>query len=324
MLKKTTIALFITAASTIATAGSMGPVCKPGAVTVPCETKQWSFAVDALYLKPMFNKDLAYTAIAPTNTALLQSNAYRSLDADWDLGYRLQAAYYFSTGADLSLDWSHFDASSNLGYATTMPVTRLSGASLAGTLNADNLFDQVNLVMGQHVDLGLVKDAHFFGGLQYANLAHNTQLALPNNRISDSAFASSYYNNSQFEGFGPVLGVDYAYNLVQGLSLTAKTSASMIYGSTRSSAGLQVLSSGSPIMFSTAYASSKSVIAGLEGKLGANYAFTTQNGVLNLEGGYQVMDYLNALTTVNLAGQFGQSDYALSGPYLGLKWLANA
>lgn len=328
MIKKTTIALCIAAASTTAVAGSMGPVCTPGAVTVPCAAQSWDIGVQALYLKPMFNQDRAYAVIpsTPPVTAIVQptSYTYHSLDADWDLGYRLQASYYFSTGANIALDWSHFDASSNLGAAMTGAVARLGGLSLPGHLTADNGFDQVNLLMGQHVDFGLLKDAHFVGGLQYVNISNYATLAIANVNLGNGPLATAYHNNSQFEGFGPVLGVDYAYSLVDGLSLTAMTSASMIYGSSRASTGLQIASSGSALMFSTAYASSKSLVAGLEAKLGANYAFTTANGVLNIEGGYQVMDYLNALTSVNLATSLGQSDYALSGPYLGLRWLANA
>ena len=136
----------------------------------------------------------------------------------------------------------------------------------------------------------------------------------------------SQFDNTDFKGLGPVIGIDYAYDLTNALSLTANGAGSILYGSGRFSNGLV----GVPVnvVFASRYGSKKSMVPSFEAKLGLNYAYSMTQGVLNLAGGYQVVNYFNALHATGVAGILGtgitDSDFGLYGPYLGVKYVGSA
>ncbi|MDI9819634.1 MULTISPECIES: Lpg1974 family pore-forming outer membrane protein [unclassified Legionella] len=321
MLKKTTLAVLGLAASGFVSAGMYSPPpapsCAPGDVTVPCEAKRWDIGVQALYLKPTYDADRGYE-FTPAGTL-------REANDDWSWGYRLEGSYHFNTGNDVTMTWMHFDNdSTQSGFAGLTPF---SGASFVPfNLSLDTRFDQVNLVMGQHVDIGLLKDARFYGGLQYTRIrvdARNRYLATPV-AIAPVAPGGFVLNrNVDFNGLGPVIGVDYAYNLTHGFSLTANLAGSILYGSSRYNSAFAFSPSG--LVPAGVYASRKSIVPGVEAKLGLNYAHELAQGTFNIEGGYQVVNYFNALETRGVTGfgVAGDSDFGLYGPYIGVKWVGN-
>jgi len=325
MFKKMTLAVMGLAVSSAASAGMYStppaPSCTPGDVTVPCELNQWDIGVQALYLKAITNREAAYR----WNTA----DTLKEIDADWGWGYRLEGSYHFSTGNDITVNWMHYDIDSNLyGFSGTFPLFPAGTSSAPYRLYLENKFDQVNLVMGQHVDMGLLKDARFYAGLQYANIRYDaTNYYFPTTQIAVATSGVRYLHNTNYNGVGPVVGVDYAYELTQGLSITANGATSILYGSGRVNRGFTF---GNGLVVTNTYASKKIMVPSFEAKLGANYAYPLWQGVLNLQGGYQVVNYFNALQTVQDQGfaspvqRVVGNDFGLYGPYLGLKWIGNA
>ncbi|ASQ44687.1 Lpg1974 family pore-forming outer membrane protein [Legionella clemsonensis] len=307
MLKKTTLAILGLAASSLVSAGSMGPTCVPGDVTVPCEVKKWDIGVQALYLQPVYSLHRGYE-LTPVGTL-------REIDEDWDWGYRLEGSYHFNTGNDITMTWVHFDnESDHYGYAGFTPFT----GPLPFALSLDTRFDQVNLVMGQHVDMGLVKNARFYGGLQYARIRRDmdyTYTPLP---------ATGFFQerDADFNGVGPVVGIDYSYDLINGFSITANGAASLLYGSSRYNDSFILVPAN--LVAVDIYASKKSIVPSLEAKLGLNYAHEMAQGTFNIEGGYQVINYFDALHALDLnCNCLQNSDFGLYGPYLGVKWVGN-
>lgn len=314
MLKKA-LALVGLSVSSFVFAGTMGPICTPGNVTVPCEAQRWDIGVQALYLK----------AVTNNSYARVSEHVHDTIDSDWDWGSRLEGSFHFNTGNDVTLNWTHFsDSSTPSGFIGTVSVASLTNVPF--TVNYDNRFDQVNLVMGQYADFSAVKHMRFYGGLQYANIQSNQtnfySVAVPSLQIT----AISLFNNSDFKGVGPTIGIDYSYDLTDALSVTANGATGILYGTSRYNAGYV----GSPInlVMRSAYGAKKAMVPVVEAKLGLNYGYAMPQGVLNIEGGYQALNYFNALQAQALqniaANTLLATDYGLYGPYLGVKYLANA
>ncbi|KTD07611.1 Lpg1974 family pore-forming outer membrane protein [Legionella jamestowniensis] len=312
MLKKITLAILGLAVSSLVSAGSMGPTCVPGDVTVPCEAKKWDIGVQGLYLQPVYSLHRGYE--------YTPAGALREVDEDWDWGYRLEGSYHFNTGNDITMTWVHFDNESD--HHNFAGITPFSEVLFPFALSLDTRFDQVNLVMGQHVDMGMVKNARFYGGLQYARIRgdveHAYGIALP--IIAPAGFTRD--EDADFNGVGPVVGIDYSYDLINGFSLTANGAASILYGSSRYNNSIILAPSG--LVAVNIYASKKSVVPSLEAKLGVNYAHEMAYGTLNIEGGYQVINYFDALHAMDLnCNCLQNTDFGLYGPYLGVKWVGN-
>lgn len=323
MFKKTTLAVLGLAASGFAGAGTMGPVCTPGNVTVPCEARLWDLGVQALYLREGFDANKAYQHnIVPFNG---------SHHTAWDWGYRLEGSYHFNTGNDATITWVHYENDSNNdGFIGVIPFSpQALPLSSPYRLANDTYFDQVNVVLGQHADFGLVKKMRFYGGLQYANINDNatSNFHLSPADLVPAGITSVYkYEKTDFKGFGPVVGIDYSYDVTDAFSVTANGAGSILYGTSRFDTGYVGTPVGAVLLGS--YGSKKVIVPSLEAKLGVNYAYAMAQGVLNLQGGYQVTNYFNALQTVGIGGfpstTVASSDYGLYGPYFGVKYVGNA
>ena len=311
LIKPTAIVVIAIAMTTnVAIAGTMGPICTQGEVTVPCETAAWSLGVQALYLQPITGSPRVFVASADGSTAFSDK---------WNWGYELDGAYRFGTGNDLSLSWIHFDEKNNVG--TLVGATQFGPA--AYTLNHTNRFDQVNMVLAQRVNFGLLKKARFFGGLQYININSNhlRSYQVPVAALEHQVNGITEHNDADFNGVGPVIGVDYAYEVTPNLSMTATTAGSIVAGSGRNNTGFAYAPTG--LVPSHRYQSTRNVVPGVEAKLGLNYAQSCAQGVLNLFGGYQVLNYFNILPVTQNASTLASSDFGLYGPYLGLNWVGS-
>lgn len=319
-LKKTALAVLAFGSSAVF-AGTMGPTCAPGNVTVPCEKNAWDFGVQALYLKPSYNNDLAAFEVRSTRT----TTTYADKDADWNWGFKLEGSYHFSTGNDLTLNWYHLghDSDTERGYASyTVPaVGTLSATSDAFTLKTK--WDAVNAEFGQHVDFGEFKKIRFHGGVQYARIntdtlhASNDALYTTNNSITSGGYTLS--SASKYSGFGPRIGADYSYELGNGLAVYAKGASTILAGTSKVTA-----TASSTAVNNAAFGLPESLIASrtvlvpeVEAKLGMTYNWAVAQGDLALDVGYMWVNYFNAQQSATSA----DSNFGLNGPFAGLKWV---
>jgi len=300
-LKKTAVAVLALGSSAVF-AGTMGPVCTPGSVTVPCERTAWDFGIQALYLQP--TNDVYAGARITTNDLGQTFVRYNDMNADWGWGFKLEGSYHFNTGNDLNINWYHYskDTRHNLG------IRILDEDVLDIRARLEPTWDAVNFEFGQHVDFGEQKNIRFHGGAQYVRIEHEFRSRVLN------ADVNLLNLNTDFNGFGPRLGMDMSYDLGNGFAIYGNGATALLVGSSdfRTNFLNNTFARGSKTIMSPE----------LEGKLGATYTYAMAQGDLSLDVGYMWVNYFNVGSSPIL-DVLTNTNFSVSGPYIGAKWVGN-
>lgn len=309
--KKTTLAVLLISTSTTF-AGSMGPVCTAGNVTVPCATTAWDFGAQALYLNPIYGVGYGYLHGARISPNELRAN---ERNMDWDWGFKLEGSYHFNTGNDLNVNWYHLKSESNQTLVGTFNAYRVTEFNSQGSVQTNLLWDAVNAEFGQHVDFGESKDIRFHAGVQYVRL----KVSIPANYIlflgTPDATPASGYDEDSYTGFGPRIGADMTYNFVNGFSIYGNAATALLIGESKYRYSLTDIN-GTFIESG----SKKAIVPEVEAKLGVKYAYLINPGDLIFDAGYMVNQYFEPFGYFQQTTK-RQSDLGFHGPYLGVKWL---
>ncbi len=340
-LKKTAIAVLAFGSSAVF-AGTMGPVCTPGAVTVPCESTAWDFGAQALYLKPSYNGlgqfglgAIQTSTVAAPTTTLNVDNVNNA--GNWGWGFKLEGSYHFRTGNDLNLNWYHLGTTNNRSDAFT--GTYLSTAPAVGTPFAvapnqavgqlKTKWDAVNLEFGQLAHFGEMENIRFHGGVQYSYINPSLNSAVRNSTTTAYEVQSS---SLKYNGFGPRVGADFAYGWGNGLGMYANAASALLVGTQKFA---QSAVNSSPVGTNVAQnftGSSTQIVPDLEAKLGLTYTYAMAQGDLSLDVGWMWVNYFNALAfetqgaaALGTTGApFGQTtNFGVQGLLFGLKWVGN-
>lgn len=297
-LKKTTVAVVLALGSSAMFAGTMGPVCTPGNVTVPCERTAWDFGAQALYLQPIYSDSRIQRFIENNSNNNFFNN---NNDSDWAWGFKIEGSYHFSTGNDVNVNWYHVNRTQDFFYGT------------ASEASIEPKWDAVNFEFGQHVDFGEWKKIRFHGGAQYAHIETDRDF------VNDSVFGTSYFDK-KFNGFGPRVGMDMSYNWGNGFAMYANGATALLVGDSKiNSNTVFVTDAGTTVnMANYSYNGLRTMVPEVEAKLGLKYTYAMAQGDLTLDGGWMFVNYFNAVHEL-----VSDSDFGLQGPYLGLKWVGN-
>ncbi|MCX7115640.1 MAG: Lpg1974 family pore-forming outer membrane protein [Gammaproteobacteria bacterium] len=312
MLKlKTTAVAVLALGSSAVFAGTMGPVCAPGNVTIPCERTAWDVGAQALYLNPTYSNDLGYVN---TITTAGVGSQLQTVNPSWGWGFEVEGSYHFNTGNDLNLNWYHLNNGNNRTFNAAGTVS-FAGNTITptGAFSVDPKWDAVNLELGQHIDFSDMKSMRIHAGVEYARL--NTSI---NTNYTVSGVAGAQSDSMTYNGFGPRLGGDLNYGIGNGFSIYGNGAGALLIGSAkRSITGNTVTPATNNLSFSKT-----TMVPELEAKLGAMYDFSMAQGDLGLDVGYMWVNYFD---TQDGMGSYGleNSNFALNGLYFGLKWVGN-
>jgi hypothetical protein len=323
-IKKITLAIFALSSGAVF-AGTMGPACVEGNVTVPCVSSAWGFGVQALYLKPTFSGDLAWsgnTVIGDINNEVVSNQiTLNQNNLKWQASFKLEAAYHFNTGNDLNLNWYHMGRQSTNRPGDIKQITTEAGLITNQVLGDANTFkpswDAVNIEFAQDVNFGYRKNIRFYGGMQYVRIglehtvSTSTTSLEPGTVLSDLADESWSYN-----GVGPRVGADMSYGFANNFGVFANSAAALLTGKSKDNKRFSDNTGNS----STIIASKTAVVPELEAALGLNYSHALAKGVLTVDAGYMWVNYFSSLVVASFDTD---ANFSVQGPFVGLRWLSN-
>jgi hypothetical protein len=355
----------------------------PTEISVPQLAGGFIVGATAYYLEPSnFHGDSDYALLSSGFSPTFFSEI-RHVDPEYDWGWGVNVGYEFpGTGNDINASYLHFDNDESdtisavvpnsvtsdlfpIFFVSAIPSGMDSDAILRGKVDYD--FDRVDLTVGQYIDVGCRLKLHPNVGVQYADIdrkltttengiVHSTGIGPIVPLIYQFPYLAEARDRSDFQGFGPQMGIDASYYVGAGFGVLAHFKGALLVGDVDDKLDSFLTSPGFPpppvalpalgtLNFASKTDSTRRVVPNLDGSLAADYTYCLSNQCmdnqsnLTLEVGYRVIHYFNAIdntrfgvTTISYPAPntiiivpgtvtlHRTSDFALNGPYVSLTY----
>lgn len=284
---------------------------------------EWEFGGSALYLRPSMGGYVLPGQLQSSGD-VGQIRNYANWSPDWSWGFKLDAAYHFDTKNDLNLNGYHLADTTHYVFSQQLDSNSQGTATKtfrSGSSDVSYNWNVLNLEFGRTIDFSPLKRVRLHLGAQYNRIATETQSA----GVATILAVTNPYSRTltgNFYGYGPRAGVDAAYGWANGFGLYGNAALSILIGNKQFSDTGNVTTT--PTLYNASYFA---ITPGIEAKMGASFTHSLAQGALTVDTGWMWVDYVNALpyrlvlSSVQSAPR--EADFAVQGPYVGLKWLGN-
>lgn len=313
--------------------GTTDPTAVNMAVSSP---KLITLGVTGFYLKPSdTNSDTAYASVAITPTNTNANATLFSPETNYDWGYGVNLGYQFANSPyDINVSYYNYDSGKyqssvvepqSVNQAEDIgPDSDIVGvvAYDAATESSEYTINQVDLTLGKYVNYGCRVRLHPNVGLRYAKVDRELNSLYVLNPSTRSFFGTTTYKeDSDFSGLGPVFGLDGSFYIGAGFGAVAHADYSLLLGTVDATVNeldeLSVISQGTtafPVNFNNE--DNDRIVQVTDLKLGGDYTYLfNQNNPANLtlEIGYQYSAYINPIDRLEAQSKTDLKDSDLLG-----------
>jgi Legionella pneumophila major outer membrane protein precursor len=280
-------------------------------------------SVEYLLLRPR-REALDYALVSST-TAPTPIGQTQSLNFDLNSGIRASAGYRFAKGWDAAFTYTYFrstaegSAAAPAGGVLYPTLTRpgfvdsaLTASATAGVLQ--NVYDAE---VGRRFELGDGFCGRVFGGFRFADI-HNDFSAFYNGL---DAAGSNVDTHNDFQGFGPIVGVEGAVSVCGNFQLYARASGGLLTGTSKF--GLTETNQNGQSVYAAYDSQTRKVVPVANVGIGAGW----HSGRLSVRGGYEISYWGSLIDTTRLSSDFSpgkttttSESLSLEGFFLRLGW----
>lgn len=323
----------------------------PTLVAVPQLPGGFVIGGTAYYLESSFSHgDLNYASLNTGTTAFFSSEL-RSVEPGYDWGWGVNIGYIFpNTGNDVNLSYFYLDTdhhdSVNGPFISLFNIDDIEIAPdsiILARAKSSYSLNQLDLTVGQFIDVGCRLILHPNVGLRWARFERDlnsdyfeTEDDVAPFTIDDALFT---HEKSDFDGIGPLVGIDASYYIGLGFGAVAHFDSALLVGSLDTSTNavhVENFGAADQTSFVNDFKADniRRIVPVMDGKLGLDYTYVFNNAAnsdLTLEAGWMVSHYFNTVdrlstivdddtdpgNTVTIVGRT-TSDFGLHGPYVSL------